>query len=148
MVSSSKTDQTLVKAGHLRSIKSKIIVFALLATFIPSLTMGWLSYVKNRGILSEKITQELHSLTSHTARELELWLKERLYEERVFASSYVVSENLEKILRDDAASIQKTLALHRLKDYLKSVSEKFIDYEELLVVDLSEIGRASCRERV
>jgi len=147
LVSSSKTGQTLVKAGHLRSIKSKIIVFALLATFIPSLTMGWLSYVKNRRILSEKITQELHSLTSHTARELELWLKERLYEERVFASSYVVSENLEKILRDDAASIQKTLALHRLKDYLKSVSEKFIDYEELLVVDPSGNVVASSFEK-
>jgi diguanylate cyclase (GGDEF)-like protein len=147
LVSSNKTGQTLVKARHLRSIKSKIIVFALLATFIPSLTMGWLSYVKNRRILSEKITQELHSLTSHTARELELWLKERLYEERVFASSYVVSENLEKILRDDTAPIQKTLALHRLKDYLKSVSEKFIAYEELLVVDLSGNVVASSFEK-
>ena len=32
----------------LRSIKSKITVFALLATLIPSVTMGWLSYHNNR----------------------------------------------------------------------------------------------------
>ena len=137
LASSNKTGPTLFKALRLHSIKSKIIVFALLATLIPSLTMGWLSYVKNRRFLSEKITQELHSLTSHTARELELWFKERLYEERVFSSSYVVSENLEKVLRDNVAPLQKRLALSRLKDYLKSVCEKFIDYEELLVVDPS-----------
>jgi len=120
---------------HMQSLKSKIIVFALLATLIPSFTMGWLSYVQNKHFLSEKITQELQNVTSHASRELDLWLKERLYELKVFSSSYVVSENLEKILRPDTTSIENRTALRRLVDYLKSVRGKFIDYEELMVVD-------------
>jgi len=122
---------------HLDSIKSKIIVFALLATLVPSLTMGWLSYVHNRLFLDQKISQELLNVTSQAARELDLWLKERVYEVRVFSSSYVVSENLEKLLRPRLSSLEKTVAHRRTKDYLKSVKEKFIDYEELMVVDSS-----------
>ena len=119
---------------RLRSIKSKIMVFALLATFIPSLSMGWLSYVQNRRFLSEKITQELKDVTSQASREIELWLKERLYEVRVFSSSYVVSENLEKLFRVDGSYIENIVALRRVEDYLKSVQEKVVDYEELMVV--------------
>lgn len=124
-----------LNAFRLRSIKSKIMVFALLATFIPSLSMGWLSFVQNRKFLSEKITQELKDVTSQASRELELWLKERLYEVRVFSSSYVVTENLEKLFRDDDAYIENIVALRRMKDYLKSVKEKVVDYEELMVVN-------------
>ena len=41
-------EQTLGRLLHLLrldDIKPKILVFALFATLIPSLTMGWLSYV-------------------------------------------------------------------------------------------------------
>jgi diguanylate cyclase (GGDEF)-like protein len=47
----------------------------------------------------------------------------------------VGSENLEKILLLDTAPIENRTALRRLVDYLKSVRGKFIDYEELMVVD-------------
>lgn len=129
-----KSTTNFLSVLHLQSLKSKIIVFALLATLIPSFTMGWLSYLQNKHFLSQKITQELQNVTSHAARELDLWLKERLYEVRVFSSSYVVSENLEKVLRTDLSDIENKTALRRLRDYLKSVRGKFIDYEELMVV--------------
>ncbi|MFQ5988402.1 MAG: diguanylate cyclase [Candidatus Methylomirabilales bacterium] len=119
---------------RLHSLKSKILVFALLATLIPSLTMGWLSYVQNKRSLTEKITEELRNVTSHTAREIDLWLKERFYDVRVFSSSYEVSENLEKILGVPGAPPREGKARRRLQDYLKSVRGKFIDYEELLVL--------------
>ena len=135
MPSWEKRTANFLSVVHLQSLKSKIILFALLATLIPSLTLGWLSYVQNKHFLSEKITQELQSVTSHASRELDLWLKERLYELKVFSSSYVVSENLEKILLLDTAPIENRTALRRLVDYLKSVRGKFIDYEELMVVD-------------
>jgi len=57
-----------------------------------------------------------------------VWLKERLYDLRVFASSYEVSENLS---RGTASSATQG----RLSDYLNSVRERFSDYEELLVLD-------------
>ncbi|MFQ5990155.1 MAG: diguanylate cyclase [Candidatus Methylomirabilales bacterium] len=132
-------EETISRLRHvlrLDNIKSKILVFALLATLIPSLTMGWLSYVQNTRSLTEKITEELRNVTSHTARELDLWLKERFYDLRVFSSSYEVTENLEKSLRARAKAKKEARALRRLKDYLTSVREKFIDYEELMVIDL------------
>jgi HAMP domain-containing protein len=48
----------------------------------------------------------------------------------VFASSYEVSENLDRITRRGGAP-----ALARLTDYLRSVRERFADYPELLVVN-------------
>lgn len=120
---------------RLDSIKRKILIFALLATLIPSLIMGWLSYVHNTRSLREKITEELRNVTAYSAREIDLWLKERLYDVRVFSSSYEVSENLEKLLPTRGAPIGHNRALRRLKDYLRSVRKKFIDYEELLVID-------------
>lgn len=119
----------------LDTIKRKILVFALVATLIPSLIMGWLSYAHNKRSLTEKISEELRNVTSHTSREIDLWLKERFYDVRVFSNSYEVSENLEKIVGAPAARIGEGRVLRRLMDYLNSVREKFIDYEELLVID-------------
>lgn len=119
---------------RLRSIQDKILVFALLATLIPSVTMGWLSYKNNRKVLDEKIAQEVTSLASHASRELNLWVKEHRYEGKVFSSSYEVSENLEKLANPGAPDQTKALALKRIKDYLESIDEKFADYEELVVM--------------
>ena len=55
----------------LHNLNRKIIAFALLATMIPSLSMGWLSYVNSRRVLQEKVTQELSSRTAHTWRRWE-----------------------------------------------------------------------------
>jgi diguanylate cyclase (GGDEF)-like protein len=117
---------------RLESIKSRIIVFTLLATLIPSLVTGGLFYVQNRRFLRETIAQELQSATSQAAREADLWLKERLYEVRVFASSYVVSESLGTA---GVAPAARNPAARRLRDYLRSVQQKFADYEELAVID-------------
>src|SRR3989454_6126140 len=107
-----------------------MLVFALLATLIPSVTTGWISYLQNERSLTAKITGELQSVSVQTAREMDLWVKERLYELRVFASSYEVSENLDRIPRAGGER-----ARERLTGYLRSVRERFADYQELLVVD-------------
>lgn len=126
----------LLQSLRLDSIKGRILVFALLATLIPSLTMGWLSYGQNKLFLTEKITGELRNVTSHTVREVDIWLKERVYDLRVFSSSYEVSENLEKVLQGQGGpNAQQGVAHRRLKEYLTSVREKFIHYEGLLVID-------------
>ncbi len=66
------------KVLRLESIKSRIVGLALLATLIPSLGMAWISYVQNHDALTDKITEELQSVSAQTAREIDLWLKERL----------------------------------------------------------------------
>ena len=136
MASEKKSKTQFLRVSRLNSIKTKIIVFALLATIIPSVSMGWLSYVQNRKFLNEKIRQELRVVTSQASRELDLWLKDRLYDVRVFSSSYVVLENLDKIVGQGGAHIENVVALRRLKDYLRSVREKIVDYQELMLLDL------------
>jgi diguanylate cyclase (GGDEF)-like protein len=131
---------------RLNTIRSKIVAFALLATLLPSISMGWLSYRNNLKVLKEKITEELTSVTSSTSRELDLWLKERIYDVKVFASSYEVSENLVRVSGVRGGGAGKSAALGRLKDYLKSVEQRFTDYEELAVLDLGGSVVASSEE--
>jgi diguanylate cyclase (GGDEF)-like protein len=98
-------------------------------------TIGSLFYVYANRFLTEKVAEQLRDITGQNVREFDLWLKERLYEVRVFSSSYEVSENLDTISRVGPRSGAKTLALHRLNDYLRSVRGKVGDYEELVVVN-------------
>jgi diguanylate cyclase (GGDEF)-like protein len=120
----------LLRVLRLDSIRSKMLVFGILATLIPSFTTAWISYLQNKRSLTEKITGELQSESAQTAREMDLWVKERLYELRVFASSYEVSENVDRMARAGGPRAQA-----RLTDYLRSVRERFADYQELLVVN-------------
>jgi len=116
-------EQTVSKGLHalgLESIRNKLLAFAVLATLIPSLSTVWVSYVHSQRSLTEKITGEQHSLSAQAARELDLWLKERLYDLRVFASSYEVSENLERIPRTPKGGepVRQGAPYGRLRDYL------------------------------
>ncbi len=124
-------------AGGLQSIKTRIIVFTLVATIIPAVTLGSLSYLQNTRFLNEKIEQGLRDIAAQTARELDLWVKERLYDVRVFSSSYIVSENLVTILHNRGARLENLVAQNMLQEYLKSVRQKFSDYKELMVMDLT-----------
>ena len=111
------------------TVRSKILVFAVLVTLIPSGSTAWISYSQNRRALEQKISKELLSSSGQAAREMDVWLKERLYDLRVFASSYEVSERL--------AGRKRRAAADRLIDYLNSVRERFGEYEELVVLDLA-----------
>jgi diguanylate cyclase (GGDEF)-like protein len=114
---------------RLETIRSKILVFALLVTLIPSGLTAWISYRQNRNALEEKISQELLSSSSQAARELDVWLKERLYDLRVFASSYEVSEKFTGSRKPVSSSHD------RLSDYLNSVRDRFGEYQDLVVLD-------------
>jgi hypothetical protein len=106
-----KATAALFDVIGLRTIQRKIIAFSLIATLIPSVTMGWLSYRNNRRVLDEKISQELNNLTSSASRELDLWITEHRYQARVLSSSYEVSENLAEITDPETSA----RAIHRLR---------------------------------
>jgi len=129
----SQSDSTTVlrRLGVLRpdSIRIKILVLAVLATLLPSLGTAWISYLENKSALEAKATEELWSGSVQTARELDLWAKDRRYDLRVFASSYEITENIDNIARGNS-----TGAHRRVTDYLKSVSERFKDYDNLLIL--------------
>jgi diguanylate cyclase (GGDEF)-like protein len=110
---------------RLDSVRSQIVAFAILAALIPALIISLVAYTQSRRALSEKITQELVTTGSQAAREADVWLKERLYELRVFANSSILSEN---VARGGQPG--------RMVEYLNSVRARFADYEELQLVDV------------
>lgn len=125
------TAASLLRALRLESIRNKLLAFAFLATLTPSLGTAWVSYRHNRESLNEKISETLGSSSGQTGREIDLWLKERLLDLRVFASSYEVSENLERAVGRTPG------AAPRLGNYLSSVRSRFTDYARLTVIDAS-----------
>jgi diguanylate cyclase (GGDEF)-like protein len=125
-----------IRVSRLHSIKTKIIVFALLATIIPCISLGTLSYLQNRKFLQQKIANELRNAAAQTAGEFDLWLKARFYDLKVFCGSYVVTENLQRMLGKDRDNIERLVAINRVKEYLQSVREKFTDYRELVLVSM------------
>ena len=116
---------------RLGSIRNRIVAFAILATLVPSgITMG-ISYARGRRALEEKITQDLRSASAQTARAMGVWLKERLYDLRVFASSEEVANKLDRTAA--AGSPDRG----RLNDYLVSLQDRFGDFDQLTVLDLA-----------
>lgn len=115
---------------RLTSIRSKMLVFAVVATLVPSVTTTWVFYVQNRHAQSDKIGEQLATLSSEATREADLWLKERLLDLKVFASSDEVTGNVTRANTSRAA-------LARATGYLTSVRQKYTDYyEELMVVGM------------
>lgn len=106
------------------SIRSQILALAVLAALVPSLIISLVTYAHNRRALTEKIAQELVTTGSQAGREADVWLKERLYDLRVFANSSVVSETATR--RGQPRSVV---------EYLNSVRARFADYEELQLLD-------------
>jgi diguanylate cyclase (GGDEF)-like protein len=121
---------------HLDRIRIKILVFAVVATVVPTLTLSYQSYSTNREHVNAKITEELRNASTQAAREFNLWLKERFYETRVFSTSYEVTENLEELGRGGDGRRQAPEATRRLTDYLASVRARFGDYDDLCVLGL------------
>lgn len=132
-----------IGAFGLDSIRNRILALALLATLVPALGTVALSYQQNRLALTENLNGELTSRGSQAAREVDLWVKQRSYDVRVFTGSFEVSENLERIPRGDSSSAE---ALTRLTDYLGGVRSRFVDYERLVVLNSDGAPVASSGE--
>lgn len=122
----------VLNAVGLDSIKNRILALALIATLVPALSTAVLSYRQNRAALTENLNGELTSRGSQAAREVDLWVKERSYDVRIFTGSFEVSENLERIRQGGTTG---STARGRLTDYLAGVRGRFTDYVELQVLD-------------
>src|SRR5437667_2942135 len=117
------------------SIRTKMLMFAVVATLLPSLTTVWISYIENKRALQAKASEELLGVTAQAQREVDLWTKGLRYDLRVFSSSYEVTENLERIPLANGEPVHSGIYFKRLTDYLNSVRDRFPDYAELLVLD-------------
>lgn len=114
---------------RLDSIRSRILALAIGATLLPTLVTWWLSYQQNRRALSEKIAESLQASSSQTAREIDLWLKQRLLDLRTYAGSNEVWENLEAL----EESTTNAEPARRMEEYLSSLQERIEDFQGLAV---------------
>jgi diguanylate cyclase (GGDEF)-like protein len=117
---------------RLESLRSRILAFAVAAALLPASTMLGVFYTQNRRALEKKINEDLLSGSAQSARASGVWLRERLYDLRVFAGSDEVVVTLEHGARTPAS----TPTEGRLRDYLVSLHERFSDFEKLMVLDL------------
>lgn len=133
--------QTTPRARHkfplpfprLESLRSRILAFAVAAALLPAGTMLGVFYTQNRRALEKKIDEDLLSSSAQSARATGVWLRERLYDLRVFAGSDEVVITLEH----GARNVPGAPTEGRLRDYLLSLHERFSDFEELMVLDLN-----------
>ena len=126
---------TVERQNWLAGIRTKMLMFGVVATLIPSLTTVWISYTENKRALQAKASEELLGVSAQAVREVDLWTKELRYDLRVFSSSYEVTENLERIPLVKGEPAHSGIFFNRLTDYLQAVRERFSDYSELLVLD-------------
>jgi diguanylate cyclase (GGDEF)-like protein len=130
-----------LRVPRLVSVRSRILALAVLGTVIPAGISLGVAYSQNRRALEERITQDLVSESSQTARAMGAWLKDRLVDLRVFASSEEVSNNLNRF----AAS---SIVGGRLGEYLRSLHERFPDFDQLMVLDPTGRMLASSAPRI
>ena len=126
---------------RLDRVRNKILAFSVLATLIPSITIGWLAYPQSKRALTQTIATDLLGVSSQTASDLSLWVNERLYDLKIFSNSYEVSDNL------DPARTSKQAGPTRLEAYLSSVRERTPFYRDLVVFSLNGHPVASSPDR-
>lgn len=120
----------------MRSIKSKIIVFSILATLIPSLGLGILSFQQNETMINENVTRELRALANYASRELELWIKEQILTVRELATSKILIEGLSRDNQSQARKNKLKAQRKGLELYLQSVHKRLETVLELTVIDV------------
>lgn len=117
----------------MKSIRSNLLAFAVLATLIPALGLGLLSFWRYQAIINEDASRELHALASETSGELTLWLRERVQEVRALSTAYILVEGL--TLDAMPRSGLTRIGARELELYLRSVQKKLDPLLELTLYD-------------
>ncbi|HYL54803.1 MAG TPA: diguanylate cyclase [Gemmatimonadales bacterium] len=130
MIAWQETVARRLRALHLDSIRRQVLVLGVAAAVVPALVILVVASRQGGGSRSDRVARDLRGVSAEAACEVGQWLDERLYDLRVAASSYTVSENLTRVQGRAGPA-----ALIRLRDYLNSVRERSADCEALVVLD-------------
>jgi hypothetical protein len=117
------------------SIKSTLLAFAVLATLIPSLGLGALSFWRYQVLIGENVTHELRALAGDASSELTAWYRERVAEVRALSAANTLSEGLAADLTTRSGAIR--IGTRELELYLRSTQAKLEPILELTVSDSS-----------
>src|SRR6266436_6140927 len=124
-------EQTVRSLRTLRldTMRGKFVVFAVVATLFATLAMTVMLYGGSQRALGDRVALELRAMSSDGARETSVWLDQRLYDLRLRASPYVVSDNLARATGRNAQQ-----SLTRLRDYLNTIRQNLSAHDGLAIV--------------
>ncbi len=117
---------------RLDTMGGKFLVFAVLATLFTTLVMTVMLYGRSRRSLGDRVGLELRGVSSDVARELGVWVDQRVFDLRLRASPYVVADNLARA--SGRGGTQAAQALVRLRDYLNSIRQNLPAHEGLAII--------------
>jgi len=117
----------------LQSIKNKLLAFAILATLVPSIGLGLLSFWRYQSLISDNVALELRTLAEHAGSELALWLRERVTEVRAVATSNAIVDGLSRRATPRAGTAR--IGPRELELYLRAVQKRLDTLLELTVAD-------------
>jgi diguanylate cyclase (GGDEF)-like protein len=119
------------------SVRVKVLALVLAAALAPALLVGAASYLAAQSILLEKTNGQLATRTEAVVDGISAWVAERRQDVEIFASSFVVTEDLAR-----APSAGRPPSA-RIDGYLQQVQERFPLYQALSVIDAT--GRSVAR---
>lgn len=117
----------------MKSINSRILAFAVLATLIPSIGLGVLSFWRHETVISDNVSHELRALAADSSDELKMWLRERVNELRTLSTAYVLTDGLSTDSAPPSGPVR--VGPRQVNLYLGSVQKKL---EPLLELTLSD----------
>jgi diguanylate cyclase (GGDEF)-like protein len=118
-----------------KSIKSTILTFAILATLIPSVGLGVLSFWRYQVIIGDSAARELRALAGDARSEVTAWFRERVAEVRALSAANMLNDALAGDATARPGSIR--IGARELEHYLRSVQGKLEPILELTVSDPS-----------
>lgn len=121
-----------LRALHINTVSGKFVLFTVAATLFTTLVMSLLAPGPG-GSAGDRVGLELRAVSADIARETGDWVYERLFDLRLRASPYVVSDNL---ARATGGSRSASQAVIRLRDYLNSIRQNLPAHEGLAIVGL------------
>ena len=120
-----------IRALRLDTMRTRFVVCTVLATLLSTLFMTVILYDRNKRALSDRVANALGGLSSEAAREVGAWVDQRVYDLRLRAAPYVVSDNLARATGGGRGGTQ---ALARLRDYLIAIRQNLPGHEGLAVI--------------
>jgi diguanylate cyclase (GGDEF)-like protein len=109
------------------------LTFAMLATLIPSMGLGLLSFWRYQVVINDNVSHELRTLASDTSGELTAWLRERVNDVRALSTAYTLIDGL--TAGPAPRSGPALIGARELELYLRSVQKKLDPLLELTLSD-------------
>ena len=125
---------TYNKTMGIFSLRNRILLFAVLVTLVPSFGMGRLFYLITYRATADMTEQKLKASVDRVGYTVDLWLKERHHDLLIFASSFIISNNLTQYYAQAGKGGGAT-PLKRIVAYLNLIKSQYIDYDSLVLLD-------------